>query len=176
MRSGHYDEKSLSAFHVGLENAKLSCARAIRLLSLTGWISDTLSQGYTDLQSLVKCLDHRNSVSDTGCSQAKVVHVLGAIQMHCNASRRLSLQSCRYDHDVVESRVLCMHVVCSRCIDYRRLCKTFSLCLASHQRSGLVLQCSLLAGASSSLLCMIHIVCTKSPVRPAASPKSEVCL
>jgi hypothetical protein len=26
---------------------------------LIDWISDTLSQGYTNLQSLVKCLDHR---------------------------------------------------------------------------------------------------------------------
>ena len=41
--------------------------------SLINWISDTLSQGYTSLQSLVKCLDHRNIVSDTVCSQAKVV-------------------------------------------------------------------------------------------------------
>ena len=41
--------------------------------SLIDWISDTRSQGYTDLQSLVKCLDHRDFVSDTACSQAKVV-------------------------------------------------------------------------------------------------------
>ena len=41
--------------------------------SLTDWMSDTRSQGYTDLQSLVKCLDHRFIVSDTACSQAKVV-------------------------------------------------------------------------------------------------------
>ncbi len=27
--------------------------------SLIDWISDTRSQGYTDLQSLLKCLDHR---------------------------------------------------------------------------------------------------------------------
>ena len=27
--------------------------------SLVNWISDALSQGYTTLQSLVKCLDHR---------------------------------------------------------------------------------------------------------------------
>ena len=27
--------------------------------SLIDWISDTCSQGYTDMQSLVKCLDHR---------------------------------------------------------------------------------------------------------------------
>ena len=40
---------------------------------LLDWISDTRSQGYTDLQSLVKCLDHRNIVSDTACSQARVV-------------------------------------------------------------------------------------------------------
>ena len=41
--------------------------------SLTDWMSDTRSQGYTDLQSRVKCLDHRVIVSDTACSQAKVV-------------------------------------------------------------------------------------------------------
>ena len=46
-------------------------------LSLIDWISDTRPQGYTDLQSLVKCLDHRDIVLvlDTvyACSQAKVV-------------------------------------------------------------------------------------------------------
>ena len=45
----------------------------VHIVPLIDWISDTLSQGYTDLQSLVKCLDHRDIVSDTGCSQAKVV-------------------------------------------------------------------------------------------------------
>ena len=41
-------------------------------VSLIGWVSDTLSQGYTELQSLVKCLDHRGIVLvlDTVCSQA----------------------------------------------------------------------------------------------------------
>ena len=34
------------------------------LFPLIDWISDTLSQGHTHLQSLVKCLDHRNVVSD----------------------------------------------------------------------------------------------------------------
>ena len=52
--------------------------------SLINWISDTLSQGYTSLQSLVKCLGHRNIVSDTVCSQVQVV--LGCA-MHLNASR-----------------------------------------------------------------------------------------
>ena len=40
---------------------------------MVDWISDTRSQGYTGLQSLVKCLDHRDIMSDTACSQAKVV-------------------------------------------------------------------------------------------------------
>jgi len=44
---------------------------------LVDWISDTRSQGCTDLQSLVKCLDHRGValVLDTvyACSQARVV-------------------------------------------------------------------------------------------------------
>jgi len=31
------------------------------------WISDTLSQTYTDVQSLVECLGHRYIVSGTGC-------------------------------------------------------------------------------------------------------------
>ena len=39
---------------------------------LIEWISDTLSQGYTNLQSLVKCLDHRVIASDTVCSQARL--------------------------------------------------------------------------------------------------------
>ena len=50
--------------------------------ALIDWISDALSQGYTNLQSLVKCLDHKNIVSDTVCSQAKIV--LGCA-MHRNA-------------------------------------------------------------------------------------------
>ena len=37
---------------------------------LIDWISDTLSKGYTDLQTLVKCLDHRGFASDTVCVQA----------------------------------------------------------------------------------------------------------
>ena len=38
-------------------------------------ISDTRSQGYTDLQNWLKCLDHRGGVLmlDTVCSQARVV-------------------------------------------------------------------------------------------------------
>ncbi len=36
------------------------------------WISDTIYQGYTNLQSLVKCLDHRGIASDTVCSQARL--------------------------------------------------------------------------------------------------------
>ncbi len=32
---------------------------AVYVISLVDWISDTHPQGYTDLQSLVKCLDHR---------------------------------------------------------------------------------------------------------------------
>ncbi len=34
----------------------------LHLVSLIDWISDTLSQGCTDLQRLVKCLDHRGIV------------------------------------------------------------------------------------------------------------------
>ena len=41
--------------------------------SLVGWTSDTRSQGYTDLQSLVQCLHHTDTMSDTAYSQAKVV-------------------------------------------------------------------------------------------------------
>ena len=40
------------------------------IVSLPDWISGTRFQGYTNLQSLVKCLDHRDNVSDTACSQA----------------------------------------------------------------------------------------------------------
>ena len=40
-------------------------------VSLIDWISDTRSQGHTDLQNLVKCLDHRGIVlmSETVGSQ-----------------------------------------------------------------------------------------------------------
>ena len=41
-------------------------------LSLIDSISDTLSQGHPNLQSLVKCLDHRGTASDTVCSQARL--------------------------------------------------------------------------------------------------------
>ena len=36
-------------------------------ISLIDWISDTLHQGYTNLQSLVQRLDHRGIASDTVC-------------------------------------------------------------------------------------------------------------
>jgi len=55
------------------EQLKVTVAASQLSDSLTDWMSDTRSQGYTDLQSLVKCLDHRVIVSDTACSQAKVV-------------------------------------------------------------------------------------------------------
>ena len=44
-------------------------------LSFVDWISDTRSQVYTDLQSLVKCRDPRSIVLvlDTVCSQARFV-------------------------------------------------------------------------------------------------------
>ncbi len=54
-----------------LMNVPIGCVKS--LVPLIDWISNTRSQGYTDLQSLVKCLDHRDIVSDTACSQAKVV-------------------------------------------------------------------------------------------------------
>ena len=41
-------------------------------LSLQVWISDTLSQGYTILQSLVKCLYHTDIALHTVCSQARL--------------------------------------------------------------------------------------------------------
>ncbi len=52
-------------------------------VSLIDWISDTRSQGCTDLQSLVKCLDHRGIVLDTvyACNQAGVV--LGCTMQLC---------------------------------------------------------------------------------------------
>jgi len=51
-------------------------------LSLIDWISDLLSQGYTDLESLAKCLDHRGIVSHTVCSQATVCSAAQCIEMH----------------------------------------------------------------------------------------------
>ena len=39
-------------------------------------ISDTLSQGYTNLQSLVKCLDHAQYAVKQGCVRLRVTHEL----------------------------------------------------------------------------------------------------
>ena len=49
-----------------------AAAATLTAVPLIDWISDTLSQGYTNLQSLVKCLDHRGIASDTVCSQARL--------------------------------------------------------------------------------------------------------
>ena len=57
----------------GTDDLHGSQAVGHKYVSFIGWISNTLSQGYTYLQSLVKCLDHKNIVSDTVCNQAKVV-------------------------------------------------------------------------------------------------------
>ena len=43
------------------------------------WISDTLSQGYTDLQSLLKCLDHRGVVLVLDTTLRMYTHVLDCI-------------------------------------------------------------------------------------------------
>jgi len=43
-----------------------------QLTSLIKGISDTRPQGCTDLQSPVKCLDHRGILSDTVCSHASL--------------------------------------------------------------------------------------------------------
>jgi len=63
---------------------------ALQSASLIDWISDTRSQGYTDLQSLAKCLDDRDIVSDTACSQAKVV--LGC---HVEMLKSKAAENCR---------------------------------------------------------------------------------
>jgi len=54
-------------------------------VSLIDWISDTLSHGYTNLHSLVSCLDHRGIASDAvkqGCFRlhnASEMHLGGYI-------------------------------------------------------------------------------------------------
>ncbi len=55
------------------EQCKLLALRLQMTVRLVDWIPHTRSQKYTGLQSLVKCLHHREIVSDTVCSQAKVV-------------------------------------------------------------------------------------------------------
>ena len=47
-------------------------ALEVCMVFLIYWIPDTLSQGYNNLQTLVKCLDHRGIASDTVCSQARL--------------------------------------------------------------------------------------------------------
>ncbi len=55
---------------------------ASRGRSLIDWISDARPQGYTDLQSLVKCLDYTGIVSDTVCSHARLCQAARCIEMH----------------------------------------------------------------------------------------------
>ena len=50
---------------------------------LIGWISDTLSQGYTDLQSLVKCLDDRGIVLVFCSSFMERVATIGTKRQSC---------------------------------------------------------------------------------------------
>ncbi len=51
-------------------------------ISLVNWISDTCSQGCTDLKSLLKRLDHRES--DTICSHARLCKAVRRIARHWN--------------------------------------------------------------------------------------------
>ncbi len=70
--------------------------------SLIDWISDALSQGYTNLQSLVTCLGLLGYCIRYSMQSSKVV--LGCAA-HCNASQRLFLQSWRVD-PLTEPRVV----------------------------------------------------------------------
>jgi hypothetical protein len=51
-------------------------AECLQLSFLTDCNSDTLCQGYLNWQSLVQCLDHRDSASNTVCSQARLSYRL----------------------------------------------------------------------------------------------------
>ena len=58
-------------FARGLRLHVLHAPSQLLSISLIDWISHTLSQGYTNLQSLVKCLDHRDIYSmqsSKGCA------------------------------------------------------------------------------------------------------------
>ena len=92
--------------------------------SLIDWTSDTHSQGYTNLQNLVKCLDHRDIVSDTVCSQARLcwaviclLWMTKLISVPCVAIQQDSMIKavlCTADVAVVEHLVfvrLCIHIL-----------------------------------------------------------------
>ena len=54
-------------------SAFVHCLWGVRVMLFPWyWVSDTFCQGYTNLQTLVKCLDHRGIVSDTACSQGRL--------------------------------------------------------------------------------------------------------
>ena len=65
--SGPGDNQQLSLADCQKNAIRTHCVFLVLLhqVSLVGWISDTRSQKYTGLQSLVKCLDHRGFISDT---------------------------------------------------------------------------------------------------------------
>ncbi|DBA74348.1 TPA: hypothetical protein ACH3X1_011122 [Trebouxia sp. C0004] len=82
----HHDTSMVQAFHIALQISpsprmcKWDPIKETLAMTLVGKQSlnlffsliDALSQGYTNLQSLVKCLDHKGIVSDTVCSQARL--------------------------------------------------------------------------------------------------------
>ncbi len=75
------------AFMQDDRHIKNSCVRHCKCPhSSMDQISITHSHWCTDLQSLIKCLDHRDIVSSTSCSPTRLC-------FNWNASRRLWLQS-----------------------------------------------------------------------------------
>ena len=67
----------------------------LQWLSLIDWNSDTLSRGYSNLQSLVKCLDHRGVASNTVCSQAAMT-LSSQLSLLWHQHRVRSFKFCSY--------------------------------------------------------------------------------
>ena len=67
--TGH--EGDLSSFDEACKYARWDLTRILGMLSryLIGWVSDTHSQGCTDLHSLITCLDHGDFVAQYAVTQ-----------------------------------------------------------------------------------------------------------
>ncbi len=74
----------------------LACSRLCSTYTYLPWISDTSSQGYTNLQSLVKCLDHRDALTSNYLPDPAPnnTHLLACCRLACQFAARSLLTSC----------------------------------------------------------------------------------
>ncbi len=81
----------------GLQPDSCTCIDSDSWIESGSWVSDTLSQTCTGLQSPIKCLDHRDIVADTVCSQAGFMWYI-TFKVSCWALHFEELACCLASH------------------------------------------------------------------------------